>query len=38
MIEYRCTDCDKSEFHTKIIPMKKCPGCQYLMEAVEYEG
>ncbi|KIL72523.1 hypothetical protein SD78_4108 [Bacillus badius] len=38
MIEYRCTDCDKSEILAGIVPMKACPQCGFLMEAVEYEG
>jgi len=38
MIEYRCTDCNKSEMLVGIVPMKRCPQCGYLMESVEPEG
>lgn len=35
MIEYTCKDCDISELDIKIIPKKKCPKCNLLMDAEE---
>lgn len=37
MIEYVCPDCDVVEMDTEIIPKKKCPKCNLMMEAVEIE-
>lgn len=37
MIEYRCNDCDVSEFEFIVICCKECPNCSYLMEAIEGE-
>lgn len=38
MIEYRCADCNVSEFDLVVVCCKKCPECSYLMEAIETEG
>lgn len=38
MIEYNCPDCNTSEVLLEIVPKKKCPGCQKMMEALEWQG
>lgn len=37
MIEYICKECDMYEMDIRIIPKKKCPKCDLLMEAIEKE-
>lgn len=36
-IEYYCEECDVKELETQIIPMKKCPECEGLMFANEWD-
>ncbi|GAA0317090.1 hypothetical protein GCM10008967_04580 [Bacillus carboniphilus] len=35
MNEYYCPDCEVSELSLEIIPNKRCPQCDVLMECIE---